>query len=178
MNTINKVKETTRNKRLPNLSSTSMSSVSSTSRKHVRTKEVTPTTKARVKKTKRVAVDFSSDFEDDKDIVDLTNPKEEDLLTGTPFQLMKTSNSLYYTYDPRGYRLKNLPNGYCKGCRCPKNYCADILYGKICNKRVGFLVEQRGGHLEDEDLLDLYQEVYSINVYAHLMRNGLDSKRG
>ena len=104
----------------------------------------------------------------------MTNPKLQDILLGTPLKLIKNKYSLFFVYDPRGYNKKNLPNGYCRACCCPKNYCAEVVYGKICAFRVEFLVNRNVALNVDEDkIVKMFDEVYSINIYAHLMRYSL-----
>ena len=156
------------------MSSTSiLGSVCNAARKHLRPKEVTPKLKPSFKKH-RITLDCSSDEDENKTIIDLTKPKVKDLLPGTPFHKMKEHNSLFYVYDPRGYGLKHLPKGFCVECRCPNNYCASLMYSKIINKRVNFLIEEKGSQfMEEEEITDLYEEIYSINVYAQLLRNGI-----
>ena len=148
-------------------------SVSSTARKQLRSHEVTPRLKPSCKK-QRVNQECTSDEDEEKTIIDLTRPKLKDLLPGTPFHVMKSHNSLFYVYDPRGYKGKVLPKGYCVDCRCPKNYCASLMYSKVITERVKFLIKEKGrSFLEEEDITDMYEEVYAINVYAKLMANGI-----
>ena len=107
-------------------------------------------------------------------IVDLTTPRLQDLLPGTPYHSIKNSHSLFFMYDPRGFSKRTLPEGYCRACRCPKNYCAEIVYGRVCSKRVEFLIGEKGTINVNEDvIIDLFEKVYSINISAHLMRNGI-----
>ena len=95
-------------------------------------------------------------------------------MLGTPLNLIKNTHSLFFAYDPRGYKKKNLPNGYCRACRCPKNYCAEVVYGKICAARVEMLINEKGTlNVDEDEIVEMFEEVYSINIYAQLMRNSL-----
>ena len=61
-------------------------------------------------------------------IVDLTGNEVE------PLFLIKNKNPLFYSYDPRGESktiCKSNPMFYCQYCRCPAQYCADLVVGPL-----------------------------------------------
>ena len=62
-------------------------------------------------------------------------------LKGTPYCQIRNENSLFYSYNPRGVEgKKKLPNDYCQFCQCPRQYCANTVFGKVCADDVEFLL--------------------------------------
>ena len=88
-------------------------------------------------------------------VIDLTDLKEEDLLPGTPLDLIKSQHSLFYLYNPRGFNKRRfLPPGYCVYCRCPENYCADKVFGEICCVGAIEIMHENGTH-DDFDVREM-----------------------
>ena len=55
-------------------------------------------------------------------IIDLTEP--------LAIKTIRKDNDLYFTYDPRGVSINNIPVDYCKYCCCPEPYCAEKMSGR------------------------------------------------
>ena len=70
------------------------------------------------------------------EIIDLTEPPS--------IETIRNNNDLYFTYDPRGVSLSNIPVGYCNYCRCPDPYCADKMFGRYCYEYMERLVGRMG----------------------------------
>jgi hypothetical protein len=79
--------------------------------------------------------------QESRDIIDLSQDPDEYLNHGATFKYIKESNTLFWSYDPRGMGKQfALQNTYCSHCRCPKNYCADVVMGGVTSKQVEFLM--------------------------------------
>ena len=163
---------------LPRISKTSIGKVTMKSRKDINTYE--SYSERCAKKIKREATTNSitkteSPSSLKSDVIDLCEVKEIDLLPGTPLKDIKTTNSLFYMYDPRGYFDNPLPKGYCKGCRCPQMYCANTVYGLNSYNRVNHIIDNKGQHLFlKKDVIELFEKVYATLIEAHTIRNNIE----
>jgi hypothetical protein len=102
-----------------------------------------------------------------REIIDLTVPSS--LLA------IREQNKVYFSYDPRGVSIDNVPDDYCQDCRCPKPYCADKVFGIHCNQymermigRMGFDYYQR-----ERDLLWDYHSHYVCMLEMKLSFNNI-----
>ena len=100
--------------------------------------------------------------------------KSED--KGLPFSLIKQQNKLYFSYNPRGYPIDPLPNDYCKHCRCPINYRAEVVFGKTSMNFVETLAYTSGLHCTEErsDMKKIFDRAYTKLVFAKIRFNGFD----
>ena len=55
--------------------------------------------------------------------------QEKMLLPGAMYETIREKHSLFFTYDPRG--TLDSDERYCRDCRCPKNYCSNIVLGPV-----------------------------------------------
>ena len=113
--------------------------------------------------------------EKDPHVIDLTTfTHEEELLPGTPLEVIKNQHSLFYRYDPRGYKpKKKLPSGYCLHCRCPNSYCAEQIFGKMCAGHGYSILLENGCHKEfdSSDVRFFYQKAYTAAVSSKMRWN-------
>ena len=122
---------------LPRISKTSIGKVTMKSRKDINTYE--SYSERCAKKIKREATTNSitkteSPSSLKSDVIDLCEVKEIDLLPGTPLKDIKTTNSLFYMYDPRGY----FDNPLC-GLSFAQNYwlCQQLKKSALSAKSAG-----------------------------------------
>ena len=110
--------------------------------------------------------------------------KERDAAAGPlPFEEIKRSNSLFFSYDPRGVRKGiPLPEGHCKYCRCPTLYCANIVLAKVCVDHMNFLIYRNPAKpIEDKTQKGMFRQFricYTEAVIAAMRTNGIDFKEG
>ena len=115
----------------------------------------------------------------EKDLsIDLTVDNEVDLLPGTPLQKMVEQNSLFFSYNPYGLDIsETLPKGYCPSCRCPNNYCSNVVLGKMCYNHASFIlydVEGVGYYDEKEEAAYLFAKAYTEAVRYKMLQNNID----
>ena len=119
--------------------------------------------------------------QDSKDIIDLSQDPEEYLNHGATFKYIKESHTLFWSYDPRGMGKEfALQNTYCSHCRCPKNYCADVVMGDVTSTHVEFLMNR---HTDVHDLTGYnikksFGTVYSEQVNHKMQQNGIAFDKG
>ena len=101
-----------------------------------------------------------------------------------PLDRIKQMNSLFFSYDPRGVKPNHkLPESYCPGCRCPRNYCSDIVMKKEIEEHVRFLVNDdrscRCGHpLTIMALESQVKKAYSHQINHRMLNNGIKYVEG
>jgi hypothetical protein len=112
----------------------------------------------------------------DPKVIDLTFAKEEDLLPGTPLDIIKSEHSLFFMYNPRGYKMsKKLPRGYCLHCRCPNSYCAERIFGKMCADHGYSILLEQGtiNDFDDSDVRFFYKKAYTEAVSNKMRWNNI-----
>jgi hypothetical protein len=134
-------------------------------------------------KKKKQTIDLSNSFNDEteeKEVIDMTGDGAAiagvpgKLLPGTPISLIRSTYSLYFSYDPRGSTVSPLKIGYCKHCRCPLNYCAEKVFGHICYKRCVTKIYNKGTHHHNEDTIEnMYRRTYTKMLYAKMCFNNI-----
>ena len=104
-----------------------------------------------------------------KIVIDLMNPQIEDLLPGTPLDLIKTQQSLFFQYNPKGYdKRKKLPVGYCSHCCCPDNYCSDKVFGTIVSEHALDIMHECGSH---DDFGTREMKFFFCKAYTNAVKN-------
>ena len=112
--------------------------------------------------------------------VTTTKPKEEKeykVSVGSTYGDIKRSHKLYFTYDPRGYKTQPLPKGYCEFCRCPMNYCAEIVFGVMSKDHALTKVYTPGTYHDKDDrgvMKQVFDEAYTEAVFSKLRWNGFN----
>ena len=91
-----------------------------------------------------------------------------------PLSLIRAQNKLYFSYDPRGYPTDPLPQDFCKHCRCPNIYCAEVVFGHISIDHAQTLAYTSGPHstLDCVDMKEMFDRAYTKLVFAKLGFNG------
>ena len=101
-----------------------------------------------------------------------------------PYQSIKDMNRLFFSYDPRGIKFdEKLPQKYCPDCRCPSQYCSNIVMAKEVEEHVRFLVNDdrscRCGHpLTYMSLECTVKKAYSHQVNHRMLNNGIKYVEG
>ena len=93
-------------------------------------------------------------------IVDLTKNEVE------PLFLIRNKNPLFYSYDPRGESktiCKSNPMIYCQYCRCPAQYCADLVIGCLSAKHSLYKMNDDNiqDYSDEDDVTAVFLEVYT-----------------
>ena len=85
-----------------------------------------------------------------------------------------TEESLFYTYNPKGFsEKKRLPVGFCQHCRCPENYCCEVVFGEICEVHA-YQIMYENGSLSDSDTSDMkfyFNKAFTIAVQNKMRIN-------
>ena len=98
-------------------------------------------------------------------------------LTGSVHPSMsqiRSTNKLYFTYDPRGQLIKHEDVAlFCEDCRCPKEYCAEKVFGELCYNQVEHLVGKLGFEVIDTQLMVIqyFKRSYTEMVHHKMMVN-------
>ena len=132
-------------------------------RRNMSTKNTTPNNKREFK-------EVSPDKDDNPEggaIVDLTKPPS--------LETIEKENKLYFTYDPRGFQGQTLPKDYCTDCRCPSQYCSDLVFGKCCYRHVEIMVAKNGfdDYKKENDILWEYMNHFNDQVHCKMVRNNI-----
>ena len=131
--------------------------------------DVKPPPKKKTKQTKEVEEEVVDA------VVDLSQRYEGSMMPGTPLAVLKKQNMLYFTYNPMGYDPDfMLPRGYCRHCRSPNNYCAQLVFGENCKRQAEHIIYNiRGGSdtMDNDDVLQVYEEIYTEAVHNKAMEN-------
>lgn len=93
-----------------------------------------------------------------------------------PLSLIKRDNKVFYSYDPRGVPYEDyLPLNYCNDCRCPKPYCANIMFTDMVYNHVMHLVLKNGSEsYEDTDsICEEVSDVYTNLIHSKMMWNNI-----
>ena len=144
-------------------------SVVSTSEKKAKTKAsslVTPRSKLT-----QTQVTTSEKESSDEEVIDLTSTTES-----LPLSLIKKYNSLFFTYDPRGYdvTLSIIPHDYCSACRCPEVYCANKVFGAMVYKETEDLIEEEGkDNFDPSEIKYRFRQYYTHAVHSKMRWNGI-----
>jgi hypothetical protein len=100
--------------------------------------------------------------------------KQDDVPT---LEEIKRTNQLFYSYDPRGYKTKPLPEGYCISCYCPNKYCAETVFGTMVMNDALTRVYAPNACYETDcktEMKSVFEEAYSQAVLSKLRWNGFD----
>ena len=101
----------------------------------------------------------------------------DDNLHGTPVYMIKNQYPMFYSYDPRGVpKTDKLPQGYCRSCRCPLNYCSETILGPMVTKRCDYEIYKRVGIQAFDDGWDIeqvYRKAYTDAVHGKMMWNNI-----
>lgn len=122
-----------------------------------------------------VAIKKEKKKTEEKVIIDMSGD-DDNFDFGTPFDVLKKQNLLYFSYDPRGLTLrKKLPDSYCKGCRCPENYCADDILGSMSSDHALTMLNERGSlsDLDAGDFKACFKLAYSEAVENKMRWNSV-----
>ena len=144
-------------------------------RKHMRT-VVSP------QMAKYMKRDKTNDKEKEKNInqyashiVDLTMIDEKYDLPGTPTLFkVRHMNRVWFDYNPSGYNSgEDLPLDYCLKCRCPKEYCADIVFGYDCVEYTNSEVLMKKGRegMTLEGITKVFKKNYVEMVFSKMVVN-------
>ena len=104
---------------------------------------------------------------------------EKMLLPGVPFSTIRNKKKLFYSYDPSG--ANDFDARYCPHCRCPKNYCSNIVLGDLVNNSVEFYIYKEGlldTCLDRRSLVLKYTQTYSEQVAQKMLENGIGYDKG
>ena len=98
-----------------------------------------------------------------------------DLTTPAPLSSIRQQNQVFFSYDPRGVSVNNIPADYCHDCRCPAPYCADIVFGIHCNQAMERLIGRMGFnyHRREKDILWDYHSHYVNTLEMKLSFNNI-----
>ena len=108
--------------------------------------------------------------------IDSGDDSDNEGLGGAPYHIIRKENKLFYSYDPRGIEGdEELPPVYCQSCRCPRQYCANRVLGRMSAEDVGFLL-YRNSHdnLPDSSrggLKDEFAMAYKRAVHSKMREN-------
>ena len=156
-----KVTHTTRNLKSPRRQITTPTSSESLNKTHLRIKNPYKTSNLKLEQESNV----------------ISPVKKGIIKSPTPLNLIRKENHLYFSYDPRGYKTEiTLPEGYCQHCRCPDEYCAEIVFGTMSYNRAETMVYTPGNHdTEDQkQMKQIFDNAYSDCVMDKLRWNGFD----
>ena len=102
--------------------------------------------------------------------VDLSQESGElALLPGAPLDWLRKRHELYWSYDPRGRdaSIETLDSSrYCKHCRCPNHYCAEVMFGAIVTNHVVYLIVELG---DEASVFDFYIKATFKHTSAKLI---------
>ena len=97
---------------------------------------------------------------------------------GLPFKDIKELHPLFFSYDPRGLECVPLPHGFCPMCRCPSNYCAEIVMGEMCCDDT--LAQLEFDDKTERELVtmtkDLFAKVYTEAVLSKMRWNQIEDE--
>ena len=97
---------------------------------------------------------------------------------GLPLKDIKELHPLYFSYDPRGLECVPLPHGFCPMCRCPSNYCAEIVMGEMCSEDT--LAQLCFDNKPERELVtmtkDLFAKVYTEAVLSKMRWNQIEDE--
>ena len=99
-------------------------------------------------------------------------------LPGTP-SLIKIRNTFkeYFTYDPRG-NVRSWDNitSYCSYCKCPSEYCAEKMFGKMCSEHTQQMIDNDKVNIDYDidDVNEIFGKVYSEAIHAKLLINKIE----
>ena len=105
----------------------------------------------------------------------VNKPKDDD--SGLLLEEIKKGHKLFFTYDPRGYKTKPLPKGYCEDCLCLVNYCTEIVFGHMSyNHALTKAYTPGNSHSMEErvEMRGIFDEAYTEAVFLKLRWNGFD----
>lgn len=101
------------------------------------------------------------------EVIDLTDDDDIPLMAD-----IRKNNELFFTYDPRGIWSDRDKPDYCSECGCPKNYCANTVFGKECMIRSEYiLIGKKKCNVDKMDVLSTLSHVYSDAVQAKARTN-------
>ena len=101
------------------------------------------------------------------DVVDLTKIHT--------FSEIRSEHSLFFEYDPRGKKLLHTDVGYCVDCTCPKEYCAEKVFGKVVRGYMEHLINKDGFEkfATETDIQKSYKRTYTELIHSKMIFNNI-----
>jgi hypothetical protein len=112
---------------------------------------------------------------------DLTDESEEKmLLPGARYETIRTKHSLFFSYDPRG--STEADERYCVHCKCPKNYCSDIVVAPFARKQCELWIDDAGGvkdkRYTGDTIFYNFNRCYAYSLFYKMRENNIEVPRG
>ena len=99
-----------------------------------------------------------------------------DLTSDLKIQDLRNTNTLFFSYDPRGKLVKHEESHlFCRDCRCPIEYCSEDVFGKMCYSYVQHLIAKLGFE-EFKTELDVqkhYKRTFTELVHSKMKWNNI-----